>query len=101
MIEDTQRAFTGESQIEEPMSENHIEIDRAIQYQEEVVIRLECLINRIFPQTNTGQSGTGDEPSPLRTAPSLGEVLQYGPSRIRRNTDQAVELINKLESLLF
>lgn len=82
--------------IPTPKVEKHINLDNAIEDQQSAIRAMSDLIARLnaLPEEVTE---TGDN----KSLPSVIEVLENGPDRIRDNTDRIHKLVADLEALLF
>lgn len=75
----------------------HVVLDRAICNQEEIVFRLNRLLDKIVPP----RPQQVKEECKKDPQPSLSHILDYGAERLEKIHDESIEIINQIEMILF
>jgi hypothetical protein len=79
-----------------PVDPKHVQLDHAINTLDGVISHTVSLLYRI-----TGEDTPGTEPSPMPRPPSLEEVLDTGPQRIRGSAENIHATLDQIASRLF
>jgi hypothetical protein len=74
----------------------HVQLDHAISSLDNVISHAVSLLHRI-----TGEDGQGTESSSTPKSPSLEEVLDTGPQRIRGSAENIHALLDQISDRLF